>query len=40
METTGRGAMMSPSSMSAVLSMSPVYRVGGTSPLMLPDGRG
>ena len=40
METAARGATTSPTWMSAVLSMSPVYRVGRIGPLMLPDGWG
>src|SRR4029450_2035782 len=40
METTGRGAMTSPSWMSAVLSMPPVYRSESIRPLKAPDGWG
>ena len=40
METAARGATTSLTSMSAVLSMSPVNRVGRIGPVMLPDGRG
>src|SRR5215213_10284826 len=39
METAARGAT-TPTWMSAVLSMSPVYRSGPIGPPMLPDGRG
>src|SRR5688500_17139357 len=37
METAGRGAITSPSSKSAVVSMSPVYPVGGCGPPIVPD---
>src|SRR5215207_11565897 len=40
METAARGATTSPTRMSAVLSMSPVYRLGRIGPLMVPDRRG
>src|SRR3954469_968102 len=40
METDARAAATSPTWMSAVLSMPPVYRSGRRGPLMDPDGRG
>src|SRR3954464_2311311 len=40
METAGRDATTSPTRMSAVLSMSPVYRVGRIGLPMVPDGWG